>query len=125
MLHQFLWVALGGALGSCGRYGLSLFVQTKPLGFPYATFTVNFIGSLVLGLLLAASLWDGDKNLGFKLFLTTGLMGGFTTYSTFSFETMGLFREGQWGIGGLYLAATLLLCLLASGLGFWVGRQIF
>lgn len=125
MLQNFLWVALGGALGSCGRYGVSLILNTKSLGFPYATFVVNLLGSLLLGALLASSFWDGDKNIGFKLFLTTGLMGGFTTYSTFSFETMDLLRQGQMGMGMSYLFTTLFVCLLASWLGFWLGRQFF
>jgi len=123
MLQNFLWVALGGALGSCGRYGVSICLNSKSLGFPYATFTVNLIGSLILGILLAVSVWDGDKSLGFKLFLTTGLMGGFTTYSTFSFETMDLLRQGQMGVGIGYLAATLFVCLFASLAGFWLGRH--
>ena len=125
MLQNCLWVALGGALGSCGRYGFSVLLNTKAASFPYGTFTVNLLGSLALGLLMAASFWDGDKNLGVKLFLTTGLMGGFTTYSAFSFETMSLLRQGQLVTGFGYLGATLLVCLLASFLGFWLGRQIF
>jgi fluoride exporter len=125
MLQNFLWVALGGALGSCGRYGVSVLLNSKTAGFPYGTFTVNLLGSLILGILLAASFWDGDKNLGFKLFLTTGLMGGFTTYSTFSYETMDLLRQGHVGTGVSYLCATLFICLFASMAGFWLGRQIF
>ena len=125
MLQNFVWVALGGALGSCGRYGFSVLLDSKAAGFPYGTFTVNLLGSLFLGILLAASFWEGDKNLGVKLFLTTGLMGGFTTYSAFSFETMTLLRQGQLGTGLTYLGATLVICLLASVLGFWLGRQIF
>ena len=125
MLHNFLWVALGGALGSCGRYGISVLLNSKADGFPYGTFTVNLVGSLLLGIFLATSFWDGDKNLGVKLFLTTGLMGGFTTYSTFSFEAMVLLREGQLGTGLSYLGATLFVCLVASLLGFSLGRQIF
>tara|TARA_Y100000994_G_C15262213_1_gene263323 strand:- start:80 stop:457 length:378 start_codon:yes stop_codon:yes gene_type:complete len=125
MLQNCLWVALGGALGSCGRYGLSVFLNAKATDFPYGTFTVNLLGSLILGILMAASFWEGDKNLGFKLFLSTGLMGGFTTYSTFSFETMSLLRQGELATGLSYLGSTLLVCLLASFLGFWLGRQIF
>ena len=123
MLHNFLWVALGGALGSCGRYGVGLILDSKPLNFPYATFSVNLIGSLILGALIAASAFEGDKNLGMKLFLTTGLMGGFTTYSTFSFEAMEYLRQGQLGSGLDYLGATLFVCLAASLVGFWFGRQ--
>ena len=125
MLQNFFWVALGGALGSCGRYGVSIIFGSKSLSFPYATFTVNFLGSLVLGVLLAASFLDADKNLSFKLFLTTGLMGGFTTYSTFSFETVALLRHGHTGTAIGYLGATLLVCLMASWVGFLLGRQIF
>ncbi len=125
MLQNCLWVALGGALGSCGRYGLSLLLNAKAGDFPYGTFTVNLLGSLILGILMAASFWEGDKNLGVKLFLTTGLMGGFTTYSTFSFETMSLLRQGELVTGFSYMGITVVVCLLASFSGFWLGRQIF
>ena len=117
MIQNFLWVALGGALGSGGRYWISTMLMQKPEGFPWATFSVNLLGSLLLGLLLAISFFEGDKNLGMKLFLTTGLMGGFTTYSTFSFETLSLLQKGQITTGLTYVAATLVVFVhLASSL---------
>lgn len=125
MIQNFLWVALGGALGSGGRYWVGVLLAHKSEGFPWATFSVNLVGSFCLGLLLAASFFEGDKNLGIKLFLTTGIMGGFTTYSTFSFEALSLFQKGQMGTAATYVLGTLLFCLGASWAGFFMGRQVF
>lgn len=123
MVPNVLWVALGGALGSGCRYWIGTLLAEKSQNFPWATFSVNAFGSLALGFLLASSLLSGDQKLGLKLFLTVGLMGGFTTYSTFSYEVLSLMQKGAWTTGATYLLTTLLVCLLASASGFFLGRQ--
>ena len=123
MVPNVLWVALGGALGSGCRYWIGNLLAEKSQNFPWATFSVNAFGSLALGFLLASSLLSGDQKLGLKLFLTVGLMGGFTTYSTFSYEVFSLMQKGAWTMGVTYLLTTLLVCLLASASGFFLGRQ--
>ena len=123
MIPNLLWVALGGAIGSGCRYVVGE-TLAKDSTFPVGTFTVNLVGSFLLGLLLAASFWDGDKNPGLKLFLTTGMMGGFTTYSAFSFESLGLLQKGEIGMAALYMGTTFALCLLASFFGYFLGRHL-
>lgn len=119
-------VCLGGAAGSALRYlvGLSSpFAGTTGL-FGW-TFTVNAVGSLLLGMLAVYFANAAEASQGVRLALTTGLMGGFTTYSTFSLEAFELLDGGRWAEGALYLAATLVVCLLCTGVGVWTGRALF
>jgi CrcB protein len=123
---SFLWVAVGGAAGSCLRYGVSRLLGPAAVGhgFPWATLSVNVIGSLGLGLVFV--LGEGRSWLGadVRLLLGTGVMGGFTTYSAFNLESIGLMQSGAWGRGLSYMAATAALCLAAGALGLILGRAI-
>lgn len=121
MLSRIIWVGLGGMAGSVARYLLSGWL-TKTLGpaFPFGTLAVNLIGSLLLGAIMAIALHTATIGPGAQLGLTTGVMGGFTTYSTFNFETLRLLEERQWAVAGLYIGATLLGCLVVGWLG-WQG----
>ena len=92
--------------------------------FPYATLTVNVVGSFLLGLVMHVGLTTNLMTPGLRLVLTTGVMGGFTTYSTFNYETMECLREGAFRLAGLNVAATLLLCLLAGALGLALARWL-
>lgn len=98
----------------------------KALGpaFPYGTFAVNLLGSFLLGALMPIGLHTDWMSPAFRLAVTTGAMGGFTTYSTFSYETMGLLQDGAWGLAALNVALTVVVCLGASFLGFAVGRAL-
>ncbi len=113
----------GGALGSGARYLVSL-GAARWLGpaLPYGTFAVNLIGSLLLGLMLQSFTQATPESAGLRLALTTGAMGGFTTYSTFNYETLNLLSSGRWVAGGGYLLATVMSCLLAGALGMGIGR---
>jgi CrcB protein len=118
-VERLLWVCLGGAAGSGARYLLAGWVQRLAgAGFPLGTLSVNLLGSFVLGLLMPVGLRTDLISPGVRLALTTGLMGGFTTYSTFSYETMSLLQEGAWPAALLNVAATLAGCLAASFLGY-------
>lgn len=123
MLSKLLYVCLGGALGSGARYLVSI-GAAKWLGaqWPWGTLAVNLVGSFLLGLLLEAFVEGGVAGPGLRLALTTGAMGGFTTYSTFNYEALSLLEGGRWAAGGAYLAATGLGCLLAGALGIAAGR---
>ncbi len=95
-------VAVGGALGAVARFALSDAWPTRPGGVPWATLAVNLVGAFAIGALLMPS---GMEH-GTRLFVAVGVLGGFTTLSTFSFEAVDLWRGGHAAIAGLYLAAT-------------------
>ncbi len=122
---RFLLICLGGALGTGARYLIAIGVP-RVLGtsFPYATLTVNVVGSFLLGAVMHVGLTTNLISPGLRLVLTTGVMGGFTTYSTFNYETMEYLREGAFWLAGINVAATLVLCLLAGALGLALARWL-
>ena len=116
---NWLLVATGGAIGSALRYGLALFVQRSlGAGWPFGTLAANVIGSFIIGciyeLLVAKELFSEEV----RLFTMIGLLGGFTTFSAFSLETLLMFQEGDWLLAGLYVALSVAGCLLAVWAGF-------
>ncbi|MFZ9682618.1 MAG: fluoride efflux transporter CrcB [Cephaloticoccus sp.] len=116
---HYLLIAFGGALGSVVRYWLSTVVDTRlNSGFPWGTLGVNVTGCLLIGLL--ASLDAGDRLLGSaqtRFFLMTGLCGGYTTFSSFSLQTLSLMKEGNWHLALTYVLGSVVLCLGAVWLG--------
>ena len=120
-LANCLPVALGGALGAAGRYLLSLIPLSA--GFPLTTLLTNFLGAVVIGAVAQAA---GQLPLspGAVLFLKSGLCGGFTTFSTFSLETVTLLERGRWLAGGGYALSSVALCLGGVLLGRWLAAQI-
>lgn len=116
MLKNFLLVGLGGAIGSMLRYAISLLVTVKQ--FPYGTFIVNIAGSFIIGAVLALSLKNELFSNNWKIFLATGICGGFTTFSAFAAENMALLQSGKYGIALVYIMASLLLGIAAVVLGF-------
>lgn len=111
---SILLVAAGGALGAVGRYSLSLLPWKGE--FPLLTLLANFLGATVLGFLSELFQRKLIGNNG-RLFLQVGLCGGFTTFSTFSLETVQLFENGKPFLGGAYILVSVTLCLLGVGLG--------
>ena len=117
----YLWVALGGALGSVARYACSgMAVRWFGATFPYGTLFVNVAGSFAIGLLAALVAADGRRLLSpdARAFLLVGVLGGFTTFSSFSLETLELARGGALGAAGANVALSVVLCLFAAWLGF-------
>ena len=115
-----MMVAAGGACGALGRAALTLWVG--PTGyFPVATFLVNVIGSLMIGMAWSYFSRSGDSAL-LSAFLMTGALGGFTTFSTFSLETVQLIQQGAWGWAAGYMALSMICCVLGAGLGIWLLR---
>ncbi|MBN1240813.1 MAG: fluoride efflux transporter CrcB [Gammaproteobacteria bacterium] len=123
----YLWIALGGALGSVGRFAASGFVARSTGGaLPWGTLLVNVTGSLLIG--FAAGLWLSDGKLALsadaRAFLMIGVLGGFTTFSTFSLETLNLIRAGEWLWAFANVAGSIALCLVAVWLGHMGGAAL-
>ena len=118
-------IALGGALGAVSRYLLGGWVQTLAGGgFPWGTWTVNILGSLVLGFVMV---WLHQTTASSELrhFLVMGLLGSFTTFSTFSLETVEMLREGLWARAGLYSVGSVMLGVAAVLAGAWAASTLF
>lgn len=115
MLRNILLVALGGAIGSVCRYFLS-FMNTS---FPWGTFVVNILGSLLIGLLVGL-VSKGALSSEMKLLLLTGFCGGFTTFSTFANESFGMMKAGDVLLMALYVGASIVIGILAV----WLGMNI-
>jgi CrcB protein len=120
----YLWVALGGALGSVARYACSVgAARWLGAGFPWGTLFVNVAGSFVIGVLAALVTADGRPVLGTdaRAFFMVGILGGFTTFSSFSLETLDLARNGALGAATANVGLSLVSCLVAVWLGFAAG----
>lgn len=118
---NYLWVALGGALGSMARYGLSGLLARQPWGetFPLGTLVVNVTGSFVIGFFATWTGTEGRWVAGppVRNFVMAGICGGYTTFSSFSLQTLNLAREGEWLYAGANAVLSLALCLVAVWLG--------
>lgn len=124
-MARFFWICLGGAAGTGARYLLSGFVlRALGSGFPWGTLAVNALGSFLLGAIMHVGLTTQALPPTLRLALTTGVLGGFTTYSTFNYETLGYLQEGRLGLGVANLIATVGLGLLAGMLGLLAGRAL-
>ncbi len=124
-MSRLLWICLGGAGGSGARYLASSWALTL-LGpaFPWGTLVVNTIGSFLLGGLMHVGLSTQLLSPTLRLALTSGVMGGFTTYSTFNYETLEYVRDGALGLAALNVGTTLVLCLAAGLLGLAAARVL-
>lgn len=118
MIRELMTVGFGGAAGSIFRYLLSggILAGQTLLGFPAGTFTVNAAGSLLIGILLEASV---SETLGWLLIV--GFCGGFTTFSTFSADTVRLLRAGCYNAAAIYVALSVAVCIVFAALGMWIG----
>ncbi|HVT93077.1 MAG TPA: fluoride efflux transporter CrcB [Bryobacteraceae bacterium] len=121
---NFVWVALGGAFGSVGRYWLSLSLARLAGGtFPWGTLLVNIIGCAFIGWFAAAYGPQSRAALSpsVRLLVMTGICGGFTTFSSFTLEALNLARSGEWPKACAYVAASMIACLLGVFLGYLAG----
>lgn len=119
-------IAIGGALGAVGRYVVSvLMLQWISSNIPLGTLLVNVVGSFVLGLVYECGTLVWQSSNEFKAFLIVGILGGFTTFSTFSLEIVVLFQKGEIGAGVLYAVGSLVLAVLGLTMGIIFGRSIF
>ena len=119
-MERLLWVSLGSAVGGTLRYLLTAWtLRIFGGGFPYGTLAINLVGSLLIGLFLGL----GNLSPTIRVGLTVGLLGGFTTFSAFSFETLRLLQDGSWGAALLYVAASVLGGVGACFLGWTLARN--
>jgi fluoride exporter len=109
---SFLLVFLGGGIGAALRHGVNL-AAARWLGaaFPYATLIENVTGSLVMGVLAGWFAFKGDASQSWRLFLTTGILGGYTTFSAFSLDVALLYERGELGLAALYVLASVALSI--------------
>jgi CrcB protein len=118
------WIAVAGAVGSVLRYLVSLWALRWSPALPLGTFAVNVVGSFLLGLLMEVGLTTDLVDPNVRTVLAVGLMGGFTTYSSFNYETLELLRRGSVALGWLNVGATVAACLIAGALGVALGKMI-
>ena len=123
-IRDAAYVAAGGAIGSALRYGVSVWLsQRVSHGFPWHTFAVNVGGAFALGLLMTLAVDRGGWG-QWQLFAGVGLLGGFTTFSTFSYETLRLAQDGLTGAAAANALGSLAAGLVAVALGVLVGRSV-
>jgi fluoride exporter len=123
----YLWVAIGGAIGSVARFWFgNVAAATLGAAFPWGTLMINVLGSFVI------SFFSGLTGMGHRfslpndarILVTVGVCGGFTTFSSFSLQTVELARDGQAGRAALYVAASMIICIVACAFGVWAASAI-
>src|SRR6516162_4339336 len=128
-MMAYLWVAIGGALGSVGRFWLNGMVS-RSFGetFPWGTMVINVTGSFAIGVVAALAMPEGRLDTPSRAFVTQflmiGICGGYTTFSSFSLQTLNLLRDREWLYAGGNIVLSVLLCLIAVALGYWGGAVV-
>jgi CrcB protein len=124
-MTRVLAIAAGGALGSVLRYWMSAWVHSVAgRGFPYGTLAVNVLGCLLMGFLFALLVERLSTDSAVRAGILIGVIGGFTTFSSFSIETFNLLEEGLWLKAGINAGASLVLCLAATWIGVITARAL-
>ena len=121
----FIAVALGGAVGSLARYGLDRLIERRSFAvFPWSTFTINVTGCLLIGAVIAALVDRDHTPAWLRLGLVMGILGGYTTFSTFAQETLDLLEEGRLDVASLYAFGSLTAGVLAVLAGMRIGQSL-
>jgi CrcB protein len=125
----YLWVALGGALGSVARFWVNGLVSEKfGASFPWGTLLINLTGSFVIGVIGALAIPEGRLDSSARVFATqflmVGICGGYTTFSSFSLQTLNLMRDREWLYAGGNIVLSVVLCLIAVWLGWLLGATV-
>jgi CrcB protein len=120
----YVIVFLGGGLGAAFRHGMNLLVgRTLGTGFPYATLIINISGSIVMGLIAGYFAFKGGASQHWRLFLTTGILGGYTTFSAFSLDAALLYERGELGAAALYVVGSVVLSILGLFAALYIMRH--
>lgn len=118
-------IAIGGALGAMARFGVSIFVTHRwPAAYPIATLSINVVGSFLIGVAyvwLVQQAWGGAL---LKHVMVIGFLGAFTTFSTFSLETLLLLQQERWVAAISYVSASVLGCIAGAALGIWISKSL-
>lgn len=122
-LAGYLIVFVGAGIGGAMRHGVNVAFRVIGSGFPYETLTVNVVGSLVMGLMAGLFALKFDPGQSWRLFLTTGIMGGFTTFSAFSLDAVVLYERGALGPMAVYVIASVVLSITGLFAGLFIVRQ--
>lgn len=126
MWQNMIAIAVGGAIGSVMRYGVGVGIaRLDQSGFPWGTLTVNVVGSFAFGLLAFVLTERMPEAHTVRAFALVGVLGAFTTFSTFSFETLGLLQEGAFLRAGMNAIGSVVVCVTAAWAGLFFARQIF
>lgn len=124
-MYKILYVGIGGFVGTCLRYMISVnSPQIFGTKLPYGTLIVNVVGGILIGLIMELSLTTDLITANLRLFLTTGIMGGLTTFSTFSYETVSLFSDGSYMLGTLNTCLNLFLSFFGVIVGKYISQII-
>jgi len=125
-VSRFLWICAAGAVGTGARYLMSGWaLAVLGAGFPYGTLAVNVLGSFAIGFVMQVGLATSLLSPTLRLTLTTGFLGGFTTYSSFNYETIRYLQDGAWRLAAANVAVTLVVCLVAGIAGVALARSLF
>jgi fluoride exporter len=125
LLKNYILVFAGGGIGAAARYWLSGAVyKFLPVEFPYGNLFVNISGCFLIGFLMTLMEERFISEPSLRIFLTIGILGGFTTFSSFSYETVALFRDAEILRASMNVAVSVLGCLAATTIGMYVGRYI-
>jgi CrcB protein len=122
-MKQVLLVFIGGGVGSSLRYMVGKFLKTSASGFPWSTFSVNVLGSLLIGILMGVTLKNSSFSENQTLLLITGLCGGFTTFSAFAYENQVFLKEGDFTSFFIYTFGSIGLGLAAVFLGLFISKS--
>lgn len=120
MIKDILYVGIGGFIGSAARYVINILLINYNWPIPWPTYFINLSGSLLIGVLMALNFKEAPM---WRLLLITGLCGGYTTFSTFSYENLSLFKDGHPEVAIFYMVSSLLLGLLMVFLGFYLTQR--
>lgn len=124
-MGMILSVGVGGGLGALARYFLAGWIQPQGVAFNWGIFAVNIIGGLLMGVIVEASALRWNLQPELRNFLTTGILGGFTTFSTFSLDSALLLQKGEYAQAGGYIIGSVVLSILALFAGLWIVRALY
>jgi CrcB protein len=118
-MKNLIWVGIGGMMGAVARYFLGILIKSAT--FPYATGLVNILGALLMGIVMGLAV-KGQISPSLRLFLATGICGGFTTFSAFAWENLELLQQHRYGSFLVYTAGTLVLGIIATATGYLLAK---
>jgi CrcB protein len=118
-------VGVGGGLGALARYYIAGGIQSAATSFPWGIFIVNITGALLMGLIVEASALKLNLSPDLRAFLTVGILGGYTTFSTFSLDSVLLLQKGEYAQATFYIVGSVVLSILALVAGLWIVRLVY